>query len=154
MITALTDKYLQGLTSKSEEQQLTCLLGQMEHRSAEQEALWLMLSTPTVTDKQIDEWMLQDEQEEYERLVAEQNRHRLLSQLRMWGMAASVLLVLGLGISLLMRQQQPNAVAWVYGQKVLDEEAVMQMMSSTLEEVMNTPTDESVAELSEILNRE
>lgn len=154
MITILTDKYLQGLTTKSEEQELLHLLGQIEQRTAEQETLLLMLSTPAVTCQQIDTWMQQDEQEEYDRLVAEHHHRKRHIQLRVWSIAASVLLVLSIGITALMHQPQTDAVAWVYGQKVQDEEAVMQLMASTMEEVMNTPSDESIAELSNILNHE
>lgn len=154
MITILTDKYLQGLTNKSEEQELCRLLGQIEHRTPEQEALWRMLSTPAVTDEQIDAWMQEDEQEEYDRLVAERKSQKRHIHLRMWGVAASILLVLGIGITTLMHQRETDTVAWIYGEKVQDEEAVMQLMASTMEDVMNTPTDECVAELTDILNHE
>lgn len=142
----LIDKYLNGDTSLEEEQMLQHLLQDIPptQRTDEEDALLLMLSaTPTMPDE--EDIFATDETEEYDRIVHQQKRRA------MWkytGIAAAIALVAILGFMLHTPADENIAVAYVNGEKVSDEQQVVAMMESTMNDVFaHSDTEEELYEL-------
>lgn len=142
----LIDKYLNGDTSLEEEQMLRHLLQDIPsaHRTDEEDALLLMLSaTPTMPDE--EDIFAADETEEYDRIIHQRKRRA------MWkytGIAAAVALVATLGFMLHTPSDENIAVAYVNGEKVSDEQQVVAMMESTMNDVFaHSDTEEELYEL-------
>ena len=142
----LIDKYLNGDTSLEEEQMLRHLLQDIPsaQRTDEEDALLLMLSaTPTMTGE--EDIFATDETEEYDRIVHQRKRRA------MWkytGIAAAIALVATLGFLLHTPADENIAVAYVNGEKVSDEQQVVAMMESTMNDVFaHSDTEEELYEL-------
>ena len=142
----LIDKYLNGDTTLEEEQMLQRLLHDIPstHRTDEEDALLLMLSaTPTTTDE--EDIFAADETEEYDRIVHQRKRRA------MWkytGIAAAVALAITLGFMFHTPSDENIAVAYINGEKVSDEQQVVAMMESTMNDVFaHSDTEETLYEL-------
>ena len=144
----LIDKYLDGETSLTEEQELLRLLQGIpsDLRTGEERAILLMLSCRVMSQE--TDIFTSDLEDEYDRIVSRRKR-------RMWwkyaGIAAAVALFVIVGTIGFFRNvtsEDNLAVAYVYGTETTDEELVMSMMKNTMAEVFSCSTsDEKLYEL-------
>ena len=141
----LIDKYLNGETSPEEEHTLSRLLRAIppSERTGTEEALLLMLTArPSMDEEDI---FAVDETEEYDRIVHRQKRRTLW---KYSGIAATIALVVTLGFLLHRPADENIAVAYVNGTKVSDEQQVLAMMESTMNDVFaHSDTEEALYEL-------
>ncbi|MBR1668595.1 MAG: hypothetical protein IJ693_10000 [Bacteroidaceae bacterium] len=146
----LIDKYLNGETSLQEEHTLQHLLQAIppDNRTDTEDALLLMLTAmPTMDD---EDPFATDHTEEYDRIVR-QRKHRTLW--RYSGIAAAIALIVALGFMLHTQTDDSNiAVAYINGTKVSDQQQVMAMMESTMNDMFAHSNTEE--ELYEIFNPE
>ena len=153
----LIDKYLNGETSLTEEQELIRRLQATPNDllTSEERAILTMLSynkginstKPASTEEDIFE---DDLTEEYDRIVNSRKR-------RMWwrrcakiaaAVALLAIIVGAVGLFRYARTDENLVVAYVYGTETTDEELVMSMMKNTMSEVLScSTTDEKLYEL-------
>ena len=141
----LIDKYLSGETSPEEEHTLSRLLRAIppNERTDTEEALLLMLTVrPSMGEEDI---FAADETEEYDRIVHRRKRRNLWT---FSGIAATIALVVTLGFLFHHPIDENIAVAYVNGTEVSDEQQVLAMMESTMNEVFaHSDTEEALYEL-------
>ncbi|MBO4641885.1 MAG: hypothetical protein J5661_03360 [Bacteroidaceae bacterium] len=144
MITKLTHRYLNGETTAAEEHQLLQLLEETPSPTVEQKALMAMLkASPIEVDTA---WLEEDESNLYDAIL--QKRKDIPAHHRFWpwiSIAAVLVIVLGIGFSL-SGDKHRDAIAYVYGQEVKDENEVLSMMESTMESFMAGPESDHVEE--------
>lgn len=145
---ALINKYLNGETSLQEEQELLRILQTVpsHNRTSEECALLLMLSYTKVPQE--EDIFTAENEEEYDRIVRSRKRRTTWKYV---GIAAAVALVAIVSIVGLTHNETPTknlAVAYVYGEKMTDEDVVMAMMHNTMSEMLASSTaDEKLREL-------
>lgn len=149
MIKKLIDKYLNGETTNKEEQELLQRIQSIPPKSQtpDERAILMMLSYRKAPEN--EDIFASDYEEEYDRIV--NSRKRRTWWLRSAKIAAVVALVAIVGTVGIICNAESNdniAVAYVYGQETTDEELVMSMMKSTMDEMLSCSTsDEKLYEL-------
>lgn len=144
----LIDKYLNGESSATEEQQLRQTLEQKPKLSKQEQALLMMLQAqPAEADA---DWLTEDESQTYERIL-----HSRRTQIwKRWGMAAAVVAFAFAGLTFYMHQNHSDGmVAYVYGERITDHQEVLSMVEGTMEDMLSQSTDDEIEnQLNDIFN--
>lgn len=138
----LIERYLAGETTPEEERQLALEVSQPD-APEDWRIIAEMLGTLT-TDEALYDQMMEA------RHVATKTKTRLMSMKWVWT-AAACLVAVAITVPLVWsRQSTPDVVAYVYGQKVTDEDVVMEMMASTMADVLDNGSDAVAQDLEDI----
>lgn len=138
----LIERYLAGETTPEEERQLALEVSQPD-APEDWRIIAEMLGTLT-TDEALYDQMMEA------RHAATKMKTRLMSMKWVWT-AAACLVAVAITVPLVWsRQSTPDVVAYVYGQKVTDEDVVMEMMASTMADVLDNGSDAVAQDLEDI----
>ena len=167
----LIKKYMNGTSSRQDEQTLLRLLQEEPLPTAEDRALLSMLEMSASEVQGQDTWLEEDESELFDQLMKEQHGEvlqtealpqrsrpsyklppRHLPRIIIRSMAAAAILC---GVFFAARiiwkdSQQDVTVTYLYGNKVEDSEMAMDMMHETLGDIFDRPDVES--ELTNLFN--
>lgn len=138
-VNKLIDRYLEGVTTPEEERRLAYEVSR-EDAPAEWEPIRLMLGELTLS-----EYL-------YDQKVSKRNRRSW--NMRVWSIAASIVVVAGIGLWLNNRQDSSTdiAIAYVDGQTITDEDRVLAMAEDAVCDIFSNSDAES--SLYEIFNPE
>lgn len=138
----LIERYLAGETTPEEERQLALEVSRPD-APEDWRIIAEMLGTLT-TDEVLYDQMMEA------RHAATKTKTRLMSMKWVWT-AAACLVAVAITVPLVWsRQSTPDVVAYVYGQKVTDEDVVMEMMASTMADVLDNCSDAVAQDLEDI----
>lgn len=138
----LIERYLAGETTPEEERQLALEVSQPD-APEDWRIIAEMLGTLT-TDEALYDQMMEA------RHAATKTKTRLMSMKWVWT-AAACLVAVAITVPLVWnRQSTPDTVAYIYGQKVTDEDVVMEMMASTMADVLDNGSDAVAQDLEDI----
>jgi ferric-dicitrate binding protein FerR (iron transport regulator) len=140
-IDKLIDKYLEGGTTPKEELQLAREVNRPD-RPAEWEAIRAMLGTLTLDEAAYDEEM------------ARRRSRSMWTRHIGWAIAASIVVVAGVGLWFNSQQESSTdiAIAYVDGQTITDEDRVLAMAEDAVCDIFSNSDAES--SLYEIFNPE
>lgn len=152
----LIDKYLEGATSPEEE---LLLAGEVNRPDApaEWKVIATMLGTLTLDEAEYDrtvkrkEWSEESEEKSVKR---EEKATRSISRWKGWSIAASIIVVAGIGLWFYSQQNSSTdiAIAYVDGQTITDEDRVLAMAEDAVCDIFSNSDAES--SLYEIFNPE
>jgi len=152
----LIDKYLEGATSPEEE---LLLAGEVNRPDApaEWKVIATMLGTLTLDEAEYDrtvkseEWSEESEEKSVKR---EEKATRSISRWKGWSIAASIIVVAGIGLWFYNQQNSSTdiAIAYVDGQTITDEDRVLAMAEDAVCDIFSNSDAES--SLYEIFNPE
>lgn len=156
----LIDKYLEGATSPEEE---LLLAGEVNRPDAPEEwkVIATMLGTLTLDEAEYDrtvkseEWRVKSTCGPKTTLHAEQTKPTLTAnRWKSWSIAASVIVVAGIGLWFYSQQNSSTdiAIAYVDGQTITDEDRVLAMAEDAVCDIFSNSDAES--SLYEIFNPE
>ena len=152
----LIDKYLEGATSPEEELLLAGEVNQPD-APAEWKVIATMLGTLTLDEAEYDrtvkseEWSEESEEKSMKR---EEKATRSISRWKGWSIAASIIVVAGIGLWFYSQQNSSTdiAIAYVDGQTITDEDRVLAMAEDAVCDIFSNSDAES--SLYEIFNPE
>ncbi|MBQ0021070.1 MAG: hypothetical protein KBT39_11195 [Bacteroidales bacterium] len=138
----LIERYLAGETTPEEERQLALEVSRPD-APEDWKIIAEMLGTLTTDEALYDQMM------ESRRPVMKAKTRRVY--LKWVWTAAACLVAIAITVPLVWsRQSTPDVVAYVYGQKVTDEDVVMEMMASTMADVLGNGSDVVAQDLEDI----
>lgn len=140
----LIQRYLEGETTREEELQLALEVSR-DDAPEDWRLIAEMLSTLTVDEALYDEEMRRRNEAQ---TVVLKPKHTIRKSLKWVWTAAACLVATAITVPLVWNHHSaPDMVAYVYGEKITEQDAVLEIMASTMEDVFsNAPTD-PVAEL-------
>ena len=142
MVQTLIDKYLAGETTPEEERQLALEVSRPD-APEDWRIIAEMLGELTLDEALYDRMM-------EARHAVTKTKTRLMSMKWVWT-AAACLVAVAITVPLVWsRQSTPDVVAYVYGQKVTDEDVVMELMASTMADVLDNGSDAVAQDLEDI----
>ena len=162
MVQTLIDKYLAGETTPEEERQLALEVSRPD-APEDWRIIAEMLGELTLDEALYDQisglgnssYSGLGYDEEAPKRLNDQSPKRLNDQspkrLRLIWTAAACLVAVAITVPLVWsRQSTPDVVAYVYGQKVTDEDVVMELMASTMADVLDNGSDAVAQDLEDI----
>lgn len=141
----LIQRYLEGETTPQEEQQLALEVSRQD-APEDWKLIAEMLGTLTIDEALYDQEMRRREE------VAVHTEKKKMQPIRkrmawMWT-AAACLIAAAITVPMVWGSHtEPDMVAYVYGEEITDPEAVMQLMASTMEDVLDNGPSDPVAQL-------
>ena len=145
----LIDKYLEGVTSPEEELLLAGEVNQPD-APAEWKVIATMLGTLTLDEAEYDKTVKREEWS----VKREEKATRSISGWKGWSIAASIIVVAGIGLWFYSQQNSSTdiAIAYVDGQTITDEDRVLAMAEDAVCDIFSNSDAES--SLYEIFNPE
>ena len=138
----LIERYLAGETTPEEERQLALEVSRPD-ASEDWKIIAEMLGTLT-TDEALYDQMMES------RRPVMKAKTKWVNLKWVWT-AAACLVAIAITVPLVWSHQStPDVVAYVYGQKVTDEDVVMEMMASTMADVLDNGSDAVAQDLEDI----
>ncbi|MBO4565532.1 MAG: hypothetical protein J5720_08860 [Bacteroidaceae bacterium] len=132
-VNKLIDKYLEGVTTPEEERRLAYEVSRKD-APAEWKAIGAMLGQLTLDEAEYDEEMTR-------------RRNRSIWTRRIgWAMAASIVVVAGIGLWLNSRQdkQDYECIAYVDGEVITDETRVLAMAEDAVCDIFTTASESDI----------